>query len=153
MSNKKVVIFVCTSNTCRSPAAEGLASLWLVEHGFDQQYVVYSRSISTDYEPENSTPSEFSTSVMLEDFNVDISSHRSQLLSSVDVQYAHLIVGITRNHCSYILNKFPEAEGKCISMSVDIPDPWHSSKDIYRHCIHSMHGAMDETFRRIMNYR
>ena len=41
-------MFVCTSNTCRSPMAEAIATSIFPNIAFE------SRSLSTDYEPEGS---------------------------------------------------------------------------------------------------
>jgi protein-tyrosine-phosphatase len=99
------IIFVCTSNVCRSPPAAALAAKWLHDHHNDGE--VISRSISTDYEPENSPASEYSVQIMKDDFGIDISSHRSKLLTEEDIQGADLIVGITSSHRHHIVNKFP----------------------------------------------
>jgi len=57
MENKKVIIFVCVSNTCRSPMAEYLCRDILVRNGLQDDYIVQSRSLSTDYEDEGSSAS------------------------------------------------------------------------------------------------
>jgi protein-tyrosine-phosphatase len=106
----KKVIFVCTSNVCRSPAAEGLANKWLSDNGKGGEYSIISRSISTAYEPEQSPPSQFSVQIMNTDFGVDISSHRSQLITEEEIIEADVIVGITRSHCSYLRREFPRGD-------------------------------------------
>lgn len=53
----KIIIFVCVSNTCRSPMAEYLCRDILSRYGLDTEYTVVSRSLSTDYEPECSPAS------------------------------------------------------------------------------------------------
>ena len=50
-------IFVCTSNTCRSPMAEQFANAWLDKNNCRGQYCFISRALSNAYEPENSPAS------------------------------------------------------------------------------------------------
>lgn len=61
-----VIIFVCVSNTCRSPMAEYLLRNKLEKLGIADRYVVKSRSLSTDYEPINSPASAQGVQVVIE---------------------------------------------------------------------------------------
>jgi protein-tyrosine-phosphatase len=105
------IIFVCTSNVCRSPAAEALARKWSLDHGRDD--IIISRSISTDYEPEDSPASEYSVQILRETYQLDISSHRSQLINAEDIIWADVIVGITSSHQRYLVSLFPEGNVDC----------------------------------------
>ena len=75
----KLIIFVCVSNVCRSP---------MMEYLFQQQiqssdkinYVIESRSLSTDYEPEGSSASPQGIEVM-KSYGINMDSHRSKLFS------------------------------------------------------------------------
>lgn len=102
----KVIIFICTSNVCRSPAAAALAKKWLLDHN-REEIEVLSRSLSTEYEPENSPPSAHSKDIISSEFNVDISAHRSALLTAEDVERADVIVGITKRHAWVVAAEFP----------------------------------------------
>jgi hypothetical protein len=64
--NKKLILFVCVSNTCRSPMAEYLfrRKIDLKKLG-EGKFVVGSRSLSTDYEPEGSPASSQGIEVMI----------------------------------------------------------------------------------------
>lgn len=99
------LIFVCTSNVCRSPVAEALAIKWLKDHERDIE--VISRSLSTDYEPENSPASKYSIDILLDEFGIDITSHRSKLLTENDINEDTIVIGITQNHQYFIRNRFP----------------------------------------------
>jgi protein-tyrosine-phosphatase len=108
------IIFVCTSNVCRSPPAAALAQRWLNTNRRDEDgegktaNEVISRSLTTAYEPENSPASEYSIQIMKETYGINISSHRSRLLSEEDVRHADVIVGITASHREHIIRSFPE---------------------------------------------
>ncbi|CAN0560595.1 unnamed protein product, partial [Ectocarpus sp. 12 AP-2014] len=99
------IVFVCTSNVCRSPIAEGLAKKWLSErYGVGVQdleqagYNVKSRGCSTDFEPVGSPASPHGVTIMREQYGVDISAHRSAMLSEADVLEATHIYCMSRRH-------------------------------------------------------
>jgi protein-tyrosine-phosphatase len=104
----KKVIFVCTSNVCRSPAAVALAVKWAIDNGRNDEFSFCSRGISTDFEPEGSEPSDLSVQVLQNDFGIDIRAHRSQMLLDEDVSTAFVIVALTESHRSCIISDFPK---------------------------------------------
>ena len=70
--------------------AEQFGKEWVKSSGLDNVNVV-SRSLSTDYEPVGSPASEQGIQLMREVYNIDMSSHRSQLLTAEDVETASLV--------------------------------------------------------------
>lgn len=156
---------MCTSNVCRSPPAAALAHRWLQIHHRDEEGdEVISRSLTTAYEPENSPASEYSIQIMKETYGIDISSHRSKLLSEEDVRNADIIIGITASHREHIVRSFPEgqpppsslmltsrplAQRKTISMPRNVPDPWHGPFDEYVRCLDFINSQMDDLFASI----
>lgn len=134
----KVIIFVCTSNTCRSPIAEGFGNHWIEKNELLGQYDVISRGLTDMYEPPGSQASAPGIEVMLEDYGIDISNHRSRLLSSEDVHEASIIIGVSRSHKNHIISNYPQFEHKVTCLNDDVPDPWHSPKHVYRQCMHMM---------------
>lgn len=83
----KLIIFVCTSNTCRSPIAEQLAKEHLKNNNIEG-FEIKSRSISTDYEPEGSPASPEGVEVMRRLYNIDMRAHRSKLITTPDIDAA-----------------------------------------------------------------
>ena len=61
MATAKVIIVVCVSNSCRSPMAEYLLRHEIVKGkeggSISGNYLVISRALSSDYEPEGSPAS------------------------------------------------------------------------------------------------
>ncbi|CAN0090028.1 unnamed protein product [Ectocarpus sp. 8 AP-2014] len=99
------------SNVCRSPIAEGLAKKWLSErYGVGVQdleqagYKVKSRGCSTDFEPVGSPASPYGVTIMREQYGVDISAHRSAMLSEADVLEATHIYCMSRRHHDSVLS-------------------------------------------------
>lgn len=54
----KLIIFVCVSNTCRSPMCEYLMRDKIAKSGLSNEFKVVSRSLSENYEPQNSPANE-----------------------------------------------------------------------------------------------
>ena len=63
---------------------------------------------------------------------LDLGNHRSVMLSSQDVNDAHLMIGVTKSHVRSIIEKYPTATLKVDSFSSDVPDPWHSPIEVYK---------------------
>lgn len=147
MSAQSLILFVCTSNTCRSPIAEGFARQWLLQNGLDG-YIVSSRSLSTDYEPVGSPPNAHGKSLMMDLYGIDISMHRSQLLSDRDVENSTFIIGVTKSHTAHISKRFtssPGLENKIIALNRDIPDPWHADRSVYEECAVMLKESVERT--------
>ncbi|CAM9985700.1 unnamed protein product [Hapterophycus canaliculatus] len=99
------VIFICTSNVCWSPIAEGLAKKLLSERfGIGVQdleqsgYKVQSRGCSTDFEPVGSPASAHGVAVMRKEYGVDMTAHHSVMLSKADLVDATHVYFMTQCH-------------------------------------------------------
>ncbi len=132
-SPSRLVLFVCTSNTCRSPMAEALGKEYLRRNGIGG-ITVSSRAICEDYEPQGSPASEQGVQVMREEYGLDTSSHRSRLLTPDDIAQATAIYGVSKSHANAILTLFPQARNKVWSLSRDVSDPWHQHVSVYKSC-------------------
>lgn len=144
MDSTKKLIFVCTSNTCRSPIAAGLGHKMLPGNPICQ-----SRGLTDQYEKPGSRAAKSSVAVCNEDFNIDISSHRSSLLTAEDLRDADVIIGLTQNHLNGISYLYPEETAdptiakKLITIgSVDIADPWHQEYAVYKACAYQIKDQM-----------
>lgn len=69
---------------------------------------------------------------MREDYGIDMSEHRSSLLSMEDVEDAFKVIPIENSIGEYILHHFPGSKEKLKFLSQDIPDPWHAPIEVFR---------------------
>jgi len=89
---KKKILFLCTGNSCRSQMAEG----WL-RHLKGDQFEVFSAGIETHGLNPNAVK-------VMAEAGVDISNHRSQLLSEFDdvaLDYVITVCGHANESCPF----------------------------------------------------
>ena len=107
MSEKFVILFVCTGNTCRSPMAEGALRSLLEQERPGKFEVVSAGTIGASGYP--------ATMYAVEAAKIrggDISNHQSQPLTSQLVESVDLIFGMTSSHVAEVLRLADDAQGK-----------------------------------------
>lgn len=120
------LLFVCTGNTCRSPMAKALAQDWADKKGLDIQ--TRSRGI---YAFEGSPLSKGARGA-LEELGIDLSNHRSSLLTKEDLDWADRVYTMTRAQTAEIRAAYPDLGGKVDALDYnDIPDPFAGSQEEY----------------------
>lgn len=134
----KLVLFVCTGNTCRSPMAEalaqdltartlGVARDEVLAHG----YAFASAGVSA---LPGGAASEGSLAAAAE-LELDLAAHQSRPLDLELLQRADRVYCMGRSHLSTILAEVPDAAGKTQMLradGLDIGDPYGSDLRVYR---------------------
>lgn len=133
----KTLLFVCTGNTCRSPMAEALA-----RRAFQGQEGW--RVVSAGIGAVNGQPPSRNAVLAMQQLGLDISAHRSQMLTQKLVREADYIFGLTHGHVEAISYLYPEAGEKTFvlrefdpaleSYDQDISDPIGGPLDGYVEC-------------------
>ncbi|MDA8097692.1 MAG: low molecular weight protein arginine phosphatase [Desulforudis sp.] len=127
------ILFVCTGNTCRSPMAAGLARHILARSG-DHRTRVLSAGVCT-------LPGTAATDVAIESLaeqGIDISNHRSAMLTPDLIAQADLILAMTASHKREVLQAGPDIAhkvytiGEYAGMGGDLADPFGGPLAIYR---------------------
>ncbi len=106
MNRRSLILFVCSGNTCRSVMAEHLLRKHLEAVGLPVQVE------SAGLWAAEGEPASAHVRVLLRRDGLDVTGHRSRLLTEGQVDEAGLIVVMTEAHRRSLLDRFPQAEGK-----------------------------------------
>ncbi len=130
----KSILFVCYGNTCRSPMAEGLARKML-----GKEYVVSSAGIS----PAFSGAQPDAISVMRETFGVNISTHRTRNISSLDLDRYDLIVALDLYVYETLKKRYALGEKRLILWEIE--DPFGQNEEKYRNVCRKLSELIQAT--------
>lgn len=141
------ILFVCTGNTCRSPMAGALAAVIAQNEDYSGELKILTAGIAA-FGQEPASPQAVEA---MNELGLDISGHRSSLLTQEMVGEAELILCMTGNQKNFILRMFPNAADKVFLLkeyardngeedvhvsfiSRDILDPFGHTPEQYRLC-------------------
>ncbi len=139
----KMILFVCTGNTCRSPLAEALLKLkWKKEGKPQSKY----RAISSGLAAVTGIKASTNAVTVAEELGATLEDHISQPLTISMVEESDTIYVMTREHKKSILEWLPELERTVFLLDPegDIEDPIGSNLDEYRKCAQIIKKAIDE---------
>lgn len=127
----KKVLVVCTGNSCRSPMAAGWLNRKLAGKGWTAE--------SAGTAAWNGAPASPEAIAVMREIGVDVSAHRSRLLTQELADGADVILAMTDEHRREIARRFPEAKAKThlvagfgLGPARDVADPIGLPEDVYR---------------------
>lgn len=147
VTTRKVVLFVCTGNSCRSVMAEYLLKSSLA--GRDDVEVL---SAGTGVFIRSGASSE--TLAVLGEKGIDATGHLAQPVNTILLKKSDLIIVMTRRHRSQVLERVPEVENRVyllkefadLPMSdedgMDVPDPIGHARPFYKDCLTQISQAI-----------
>lgn len=128
------ILFVCTGNSCRSVMAEYLLNDMAKKRGVSWN----ARSAGTAAERYFPTPEGVKTSLGERGIEVN---HTPQLVGRELMDWAGLVVAMTRGHRDHLIDLYPEHTDKVVLFSefagqgtADVSDPIGKPVKIYREC-------------------
>lgn len=135
------IVFVCTGNICRSPMAEGLFKKLLEERG-REDITCSSAGLAA---PEGS-PASINAKIAAQELGVDISEHRSRLLTRAIARDADMIVCMTQEHYDVLNSIIPEEKLYILGGGID--DPYGCDLEVYRACAEKIKNSLPVLFDR-----
>lgn len=132
MSEKHLIVFVCTGNTCRSPMAAALFN----KLNTRPEWSAVSCGLAA-FGGEPATLEARQT--LFVDFGISLESHRARPATAECLKDADLILTMTTSHRLSLLQVMPELGGRIFTIGekagrpdLSIPDPFGQDLPVYR---------------------
>ena len=165
----RIVLFVCTGNSCRSVMGKAICEQLLRERGMlggapsssidpTQRVYVMSAGVSA----VNGMSATFETRSVLRNIGLDISGHRSAHLTEDMIRHAELLLVMEEAHREDIVQKVPEAASKvCLlrtfgleqqaaaGLDPTILDPIGKPLEVYEVCLATIREAVERVVQHL----
>ncbi len=135
IAKKRIVLFVCTGNSCRSVMAKGLLEKRIKAEGKGDVEV-----LSAGIMMAGGMAATEETAELLAKEGIDVSAHRSQRITPVALKKSDLILVMEHLHEERILELAPEVKNRVFLLKefakindshLDVADPIGKSKEFY----------------------
>jgi protein-tyrosine phosphatase len=136
----RMIVFVCTGNTCRSPLAEALCKKRLAERLGGTPEELPQRGfhvLSAGLAAVNGGSAAAEAVEVAREYGADLSGHRSQPLTAKLLTQADYLIPMTQGHVRALAGEYPRLGPKPRLLSPageDIPDPIGYDQEVYREC-------------------
>lgn len=133
----RLILFVCSGNTCRSPMAEAIANAEIALRlgiPLEQTLSARFRAESAGLAPQPGSPMTEASQLALEELAIKPARrHEARLLTPAQIDAADAIYCMTAAQRLAVLRERPDAEAKthCLDAQGDIPDPIGKTAEIY----------------------
>jgi protein-tyrosine-phosphatase len=141
---KRVFLFVCSGNTCRSPMAAAIGNAHIAERlkiPFETLDGAGVKSLSAGVSARVGAPMTPEAQQALSRMGVPVPRHSARNLTAELARQVEMIFCMTRAHRKAVIDSVPSAAGKtyCLDPDSDIEDPIGGGLEDYLKCAQHIH--------------
>lgn len=136
---QRLIVFVCSGNTCRSPMAAAIANAEIAARlgvPVTSLETVNARALSAGVTARVGAPLTPEAAEVLRSLNVPVEPHAARNLTPELAAHAEFIFCMTSAHRKAVVEMLPSMAGKtyCLSAETDVDDPIGKGIDAYVNC-------------------